>query len=212
MSHGNGTSMTGLTVGIYYHRPPLLFLLLFLLCIPPPLPHPCPTHPSQLYLPHSLHARKRKTMPQFSPGSTVLQVRTYAHTYAHTCLLTVSILIAHYTLNNPVTTVACPPPLVCSAGLSQMCEGKYKMAAHHFLQARMEHCDLPDVSPQTLPPQVTCSVSSLSGSPIHCVCYVWVRTGVRCYVLVQAYAVVMFPCCVSIPRMFYGISLRKRSL
>ena len=42
---------------------------------------------------------------------------------------------------------------VCThpAGLSQMCEGKYKMAAHHFLQARMEHCDIPDVSPTGTP-------------------------------------------------------------
>ena len=32
-----------------------------------------------------------------------------------------------------------------------MCEGKYKMAAHHFLQARMEHCDIPDVSPTGTP-------------------------------------------------------------
>ena len=171
MSHGNGTSMTGLTVGIYYCRPPLLFLLLFssvfhllsLIHAPPTLPNStCPTR--------CMPERGRQCPSSHQAQLCCRYVRTYAHTYAHTCLLIVSILIAHYTLNNPATTVACPPLLVCFAGLSQMCEGKYKMAAHHFLQARMEHCDLPDVSPQTLPPRVTCSVSSLSGSPIHCVC------------------------------------------
>lgn len=120
MSHGNGTSMTGLTVGIYYCRPPLLFLLLFLLSIAPPLPHPCSTHPSQLYLPHSLHARKRKTMPQFSPGSTVLQVRTYVCTYVCTHLLTHS-QHSHRSLHSEQPCHYCGLPATACVQASPRC-------------------------------------------------------------------------------------------
>jgi COP9 signalosome complex subunit 1 len=33
----------------------------------------------------------------------------------------------------------------CAAGLTQMMLGEYKLAAHHFIQAKLEHCDIPDL-------------------------------------------------------------------